>query len=262
MDVLTRICNDKQEHIEKKKYETPLKDIKSMSYDIDLKSNFISNIRTKSKTDLALIAEIKKASPSGGVIRPDFNPEIISKAYEDAGASCLSVLTDAPYFQGDDAYIQIVKNSCSLPVLRKDFMLDPYQIYESKVLGADCVLLIVAALTDMQYEDLYGTAKECGLDVLTEIHNLEELERALRAESEMIGVNNRNLKTLDVNIETSLDLYSHIPDTVLAISESGLYAHDDLVKLQAIGYKGFLVGESLIKQDDIKIATQKLLGKT
>lgn len=259
MSVLNQICTDKKDHVKLKKSETPLKEIKAVLSDIETTSCFKSSIDQKSTDTIALIAEVKKASPSRGVIRADFDPVKIAQAYENAGATCLSVLTDEPYFQGHDSYIKLVKDNCQLPVLRKDFMIDPYQVYEAKYLGADCILLIMAALEDAQAEDLYHIAKEIGLDVLTEIHDGEELERAINLDVEMIGINNRNLKTLEVTLDTSIQLAEQMPDYVTRISESGIYTHDDIKMLTEYDFKGFLVGESLMRQDNLESAVKTLL---
>ena len=210
--------------------------------------------------NVALIAEVKKASPSKGIIREDFEPTEIAQAYESAGASCLSVLTDTPYFQGEDEYLEQIKEVVSLPLLRKDFMLVPYQIYESRALGADCILLIMAALQDKQARELYGTAKDLGMDVLVEVHNQEELDRAMLLSPDLVGVNSRNLKTLEVNIQTAHDLIRQMPEGVFKIAESGIHSNNDIKELIASGAHGFLVGESLMKQENIVEATKNLMG--
>jgi len=230
-----------------------------MVSDMPLPSGFASAL--KRQHGAALIAEVKKASPSKGIIRADFDPVNIAVSYENAGANCISVLTDEPYFQGHDDYLKAVKNSVTIPVLRKDFMIDPYQIYESRVLGADCILLIMAALSDDLACELYETALSLNLDVLVEVHDLEELERAAKLNPMMIGVNNRNLKTLQVDINTSFDLLINIPDNCMKISESGIATHDDLMRLHKSGYKGFLVGESLMRENDIEAALKNLIGR-
>lgn len=258
--VLQDICAKKQTHIAAQKAMTPLADLKRKAADTQAPLGFINALNCHAFP--AIIAEVKKASPSKGIIRTDFNPAEIATIYEDNGAACLSVLTDEPYFQGSDAIFKTVRQVCALPMLRKDFMLDAYQIYESRAMGADCILLIMAALSDAQAQDLYALATELGMDVLVEIHNAEELQRALTFAPAMIGVNNRNLKTLEVNTQTSIDLANHIPDTVTKVAESGLKDYATLQALQTNGYHSFLVGESLMRQDDIGRALQKLRGAT
>ncbi len=258
-DVLHNICTLKREHIAKQKSlisETALREqIK------DTPRGFIRALRKKVHAQpYALIAEIKKASPSGGLIRNDFDPATLARAYADGGAACLSVLTDIPYFQGNDAYLAQARDAVSLPVLRKDFMLDPYQIVESRALGADCVLLIMAALTDMQAKELYAAAGALGMDTLFEVHDAEELQRALRLDPALIGVNNRNLKTLKVDLATSESLAKKLPGNILAVCESGIRTQGDLQRMKRAGYSCFLVGESLMREADVTEATKKLLG--
>jgi indole-3-glycerol phosphate synthase len=210
----------------------------------------------------ALIAELKKASPSRGIIREDFDIAALAKAYEAGGATCLSVLTDEKYFSGHDDYILVAKSACSLPVLRKDFMIDPYQITESRALGADCILLIMAALSDAQAEELEDAALALGMDVLIESHNITELHRALRMKSPLIGINNRNLKTMEVSLDTSIGLCSYVPEGKMVICESGIHSHSDIVHMQKHHIYSFLVGESLMRQPDVEQATADLLGKS
>lgn len=257
---LEEICEKKRQHIEYKKTLRTLDDLKYMAGDCALPSGFLQALR--STKGPALIAEVKKASPSKGVIREDFDPVSIANIYQQAGASCLSVLTDEPYFQGHDDFLVAIKKENTLPVLRKDFMVDPYQIYESRHLGADCVLLIMAALSDSLARELYEIAIELRMDVLVEVHDLTDLERSRRLNPMMIGVNNRNLKTLEVDTQTSFDLLLNIPNEAFIISESGIHSHDLLQKLYASGYKGFLIGESLMREDDIAQAVHTILGKS
>lgn len=256
MNVLTRICTDKQDHIRAAKAQTPLSALKEKIERQESPRGFKKKI---SQNSPALIAEVKKASPSRGLIRADFDPAAIAAAYEHAGASCLSVLTDEAWFQGRDADLLAARAAVSLPVLRKDFMLDPYQIYESRALGADCILLIMAALEDGQARDLAALATELGMDILSEIHDREELERAVTSGATMIGINNRNLKTLDVTLETALSLAPLLPPETVKIAESGIETREQLLMLNRNGFSGFLVGESLMKQPDIEQAVKNLL---
>jgi len=259
MDKLQEICEKKKQHIEYKKSLRSFDDLRFMVKDIARPSAFLGAM--KRANGAALIAEVKKASPSKGIIREDFDPVQIAKIYEKSGASCISVLTDEPYFQGHDNFLVSIKKNVDIPVLRKDFMVDPYQIYESRALGSDCILLIIAALDDALACQMYETAVSLGMDVLVEVHNLEELERSLKLDPMMLGVNNRNLKTLKVDVSTSYDLLMSIPNQCYSISESGISSHDTLSRLNNAGYQGFLVGESLMKQDNIEKAVHNLLGK-
>ncbi len=258
-NVLEEICSKTAAHVAKQKAAIPMDAVKSNAANAPPARGFI-NALMRCNDRPALIAEIKKASPSKGLIRADFNPPLIARAYEQGGATCLSVLTDAPYFQGDDAYLRQAREACSLPVLRKDFMIDPYQIYESRALGADCILLIMAALSDERASELHSLAKDLGMDVLVETHNQEEVVRAQLLNPEMIGVNARNLKTLAVDIQTSHDLAPKIQTTPIRVAESGITDNASINALQASGYNAFLVGESLMRQDNITHATEKLLG--
>ncbi|MDH5723108.1 MAG: indole-3-glycerol phosphate synthase TrpC [Alphaproteobacteria bacterium] len=260
MSVLEKICESKREHIRQKQQEKSLDDLKYEIADLPLPCGFLS--RMIMNTGPSLIAEVKKASPSKGIIREDFDPVNIAQIYKDAGATCLSVLTDEPYFKGNDQFLIDVKKAVNLPVLRKDFIIDPYQVYESRNIGADCILLIMAALDDTKAKHLYEVALELRLDVLIEVHNLAELERAIKLDPMMIGVNNRDLNTLDVNIKTSFDLIMNIPSAIFKISESGIKNYDDIKHLSDIGYRGFLVGESLMKEDDIGKAVHTLMQKS
>jgi indole-3-glycerol phosphate synthase len=207
-----------------------------------------------------LIAEIKKASPSGGLIRPDFDPAAIARAYERAGATCLSVLTNGPYFQGDPAHLRTARAASKLPVLRKDFMLDPWQIYESRAMGADCVLIIMAAVSNQQAIELEGVARMLEMDVLVEVHNHQELDRALGLQTPLFGVNNRDLKTLLTDLGTTEELAPFVPPDRVLITESGIRTREDVHRLGEVGAQCMLVGESLLRQADVEAAVHDLLG--
>lgn len=247
--VLQEICDRKREHVAAQKAKYSLADLESLAAEAESPRGFINALRNANGP--ALIAEIKKASPSKGIIREDFNPTEIAHIYEDNGANCLSVLTDEPYFQGHDDYFKAVKAEVKIPMLRKDFMVDPYQITESRALGADCILIIMAALSDAQAAELYTAAESYSMDVLVEVHNEEELERSLALNPAMVGVNNRNLKTLEVDTQTSFDLLTKIPGTALKVAESGLSDAETINKLHDAGYGAFLIGESLMRHENI-----------
>jgi indole-3-glycerol phosphate synthase len=210
---------------------------------------------------LGLIAELKSRSPSGGAIRPEFDPAAIARAYEEAGAACLSVLTDTPYFGGTLDHLKAARAASALPVLRKDFMVDPYQVIETRAAGADCILIIMAALSDAAAAELEAAATQVGLDVLVEVHDRAELDRALALKSPLLGVNNRNLKTLVTSLETTIELSRHVPADKVLVCESGLKSHADLLRMAEVGARRFLVGESLLRQPDIAAATRALLGR-
>ena len=260
---MQKICADKRLFVAERKADRPLSTLAALAREAGPPRGFLKALRDARQAGrYGLICEIKKASPSKGLIRADFDPPDLAKAYEAGGASCLSILTDEPYFQGHDTYLQQARAAVSLPCLRKDFMLDPYQIVESRALGVDCVLLILAALDDELAAELEGLAFSLGMDVLIEVHDGAELERALRLSSPLIGINNRNLKTLTVDIATTEALAQLVPANRLLISESGLHTPDDLARMERAGAGCFLIGESLMRQADVTAATAALARAT
>lgn len=259
-DILKRICDDKRDHVARCKIERPLADLEAAAKQAEPPLGFAEALERAASDGLALIAEIKRASPSAGEIRPDFDPGALAEAYRDGGAVCLSVLTDEPYFKGQDRFVADAKSNSSLPCLRKDFTLDPYQIVEARAIAADCVLLIMAALDDGQAKELSDTARAWDLDVLVEVHDASELDRALELGPGLLGINNRNLKTLDVDLATTETLAPQVPDGWDIVCESGLKHYDDLIRMSRCGARRFLVGEHLMRQDDVALATRQLLG--
>ena len=261
-DALAQICADTLAEVDRRRAALSLP---ALAHKLDGRRdhprNFGSSLKHAAAGGrFALIAEIKQASPSAGLIRPSFDPVGLAHAYADAGATCLSVLTDGPYFQGTAEHLQAARAAVKLPVLRKDFILDPWQVYESRFMGADCILLIMAALTDTKARELEELARALGMDVLVEVHDRRELDRALGLETTLIGINNRNLKTLQTNLDTTAELAPHVPDDRFIIAESGIRSHDDVQRLSAVGAQCFLVGESLLRHDDVTAATRALLG--
>ncbi len=249
-DILKKILDRKAEEIANRKQRTAVDLLKEMAGDAEKPRGFASALKNKANLKKsAIIAEIKKASPSKGVIRENFKPLEIAQDYAMNGAACLSVLTDKDFFQGSEAYLQMAKQACPLPILRKDFMIDPYQIYESRALGADCILLIVAALEDQQMHELADTATDLGMDVLVETHDAEELKRALTLETPLIGINNRNLRTFETSLQTTLDLKAAISSERLIITESGIHTQEDIQLMLDNEIYTFLVGEAFMKAD-------------
>ena len=261
-DALAQICADTLSEVERRRAETPATTLVSR---LHLRRNPTRGFGHALKEAAArggygLIAEIKRASPSAGVIRPDFHPSLLARTYADAGATCLSVLTDAPHFQGSPDHLKVARATVSLPVLRKDFILDSWQVYESRLMGADCILLIMAALSNQQARELEELARALDMDVLAEVHNRAELDRALGLQTSLIGINNRNLKTLQTDLQTTFELSPHVPSDRFLIAESGIRTHEDVRRLAEAGASCFLVGESLLRQPDVGAATRALLG--
>ncbi|GMR21303.1 MAG: indole-3-glycerol phosphate synthase TrpC [Gammaproteobacteria bacterium] len=250
-DILRTILARKAEEITERSRQQPLATLKELLRDAAPPRGFVQALRDRvAGNQVAVIAEIKKASPSRGVLRQDFRPSEIASTYAAHGASCLSVLTDIDFFQGADEYLHQAREACGLPVLRKDFVIDPYQVFEARVLEADCILLIVAALEDKQMAGLAAVAQELGMDVLVEVHDAQELSRALRLNVPMIGINNRNLRTFETRLETTLDMLPLIPDDRLVVTESGIHTVEDVVRMREANVHAFLVGEAFMRAPD------------
>lgn len=261
MTILAQICEDKINYVRRNEHLIPQIVLEERA---KLQPNprgfFNALYKKKESGEPALIAEVKKASPSKGIIRNDFDPQRIAKDYQTSGATCISVLTDQPYFKGHDEDLEAVQSVTKIPLLRKDFMLTPYQIYESRALGADCILLIMAALNDDQAKNLYDLATFLGMDVLVEVHDQDELERALKFSPRIIGVNARNLKTLAVDLDVSYDLVTRIPAHIIRVAESGIASADELRSLHRAGFDAFLIGESLMRMHDVGQAVKNILA--
>ena len=247
-DILKKILARKREEVAENAWLRPVAVLQKQAAAMPPARGFVNAIRARIATGKpAVIAEIKKASPSKGLLRANFDPAEIAKSYAYHGATCLSVLTDRDFFQGDDTHLQQARSACALPVLRKDFTIDPYQVHEARALGADCILLIVAALDDAQLRELTVLADKVGLDVLVEVHNAAELDRALTFDTPLVGINNRDLRTFEVKLETTLSLLGRIPKDRVIITESGIHTSADVVRLRQNGVNAFLVGEAFMK---------------
>ncbi len=249
-DVLTRILARKQEEVAERRSKRPLRELHAASAAAPQTRGFEGALRTQARLGRpAVIAEVKKASPSKGVIRPDFDPAAIARSYAVGGAACLSVLTDVDFFQGADAYLSAARAACPLPVLRKDFIIDEYQVFEARALGADCILLIAAALPDSRLGEFEALAREIGIDVLLEVHDAPELERALATRACLIGINNRSLRTFETNLQTTIDLQKHVPEERLLVTESGIATRADVQRMRSAGVNSFLVGEAFMRAE-------------
>ena len=259
MNKLDEICATKRDEVAARKKAVSLADLQAMAGAQTPPRGFRAALDAKAAAGFGLIAEVKKASPSKGLIRADFDPPAHAKAYQAGGAACLSVLTDAPYFQGHEDYLIAARAACAVPVLRKDFMVDPWQVLEARAIGADAILVIMSALDDVLAAEIEETALSLGMDVLVETHDAEEFERALKLRSRLIGVNNRNLKDFTVDFARTYELVDRAPEGCTFIAESGLGSHDDLMAMSEHGVRCFLVGESLMRQADVETATRSLL---
>ena len=260
-DILSAILARKVVELQERSARVPLRELASRCADLPVPRGFAKALHAKiARGQAAVIAEIKKASPSKGVIRPDFHPADIARSYERGGAACLSVLTDVDFFQGSDVYLQEARAACALPVLRKDFVIDDYQVYEARVLGADCILLIVAALGDAALAELSGLALDLGMDVLVEVHDFDELERALQVPVPLVGINNRNLRTFEVSLDNTLSMRQAVPGDRLLVTESGIVTAQDVKLMRTNDVQAFLVGEIFMRAEDPGAELAKLFA--
>ena len=260
-DILQKILDRKREEIAERSARTSLATLAGCVDSAPAVRPFLAALEAKITAGRpAVIAEVKKASPSKGLLREDFDPVQIARSYERGGAACLSVLTDRDFFQGAEAYLEDARAATTLPVLRKDFIVDPYQVYEARVMGADCVLLIVSALDDAQMAELTRLTHELGMNVLVEVHDADELERALALEARLIGINNRNLRTFETRLETTLDLLERIPSDRLVVTESGIHTPEDVARMRGRGVHAFLVGEAFMRAEDPGARLAELFG--
>lgn len=257
--ILDKILHHKAKEVADAKERVPLDLLKDQAMTLGPARDFAGRLREKAVDGTAIIAEVKKGSPSRGVIREDFDPVEIARIYERAGAACLSVLTDTPYFQGEDAHLAAARSAVDLPILRKDFMIDPYQVVEARSLGADCILVILAAVDDALARDLIAAADGLGMDALIEVHDAAEMARAVALTKGLIGINNRNLKTLQVDLQTSVELAPSAPAGTVVVCESGLGSRGDLDRMAAAGVRCFLIGESFMRQRDVTAAVRAML---
>ncbi len=258
-DILKKIIKRKAQEIDERVKNKSIEHIIEQAKDALPVRGFVDSMKARiAKGEPAIIAEIKKASPSKGLIREDFHPAQIAKSYEEGGASCISILTDIDFFKGSDAYLIQARAACDLPVIRKDFIIDPYQVYEARVMGADCILLIVAVLDNMKLNQLYSLARALGMDVLIEVHNEEELLRSLPLGADLVGINNRNLRNFDTSLHTTIDLLPQIPEGRIVVTESGIHNSEDVTLMRENNVNAFLVGEAFMRADDPGTELKKL----
>jgi len=261
-DILNRILDRKRQEIAERSRQVSRDELRGRARDAGPVRGFRAALEDRVQRGApAVIAEIKKASPSKGVIREDFDPPVIARAYQVGGAACLSVLTDRDFFQGSEDYLRAARAACDLPAIRKDFIIDPYQLAESRAIGADCILLIVAALEDAALADLYAGARELGMDVLVEVHDGAELERALALGLDLVGINNRNLRNFETRLDTTLDLLEEVPEDCLVVTESGIHNREDVALMRSHGVHAFLVGEAFMRAADPGQALQALFAE-